>query len=163
MTTSCPDRASWQQLVDGTLPEAQQADLTAHLDSCAACRSVVDGLSTVGDSMVGMAGHLRQPTPPADTALQNVINDIKSGTHTEETQGEPPRPRDADLAFLAPPAQPGHLGRLAHYEVHEVIGKGGFGVVLKAFDEKLHRVVAIKVLAPELATSGTARKRFARG
>ena len=36
------------------------------------------------------------------------------------------------------------------------------GVVLKAFDEKLHRVVAIKVMAPQLATSATARKRFTR-
>ena len=35
-------------------------------------------------------------------------------------------------------------------------------MVLRAFDEKLHRVVAIKVLAPQLASSGTARKRFAR-
>jgi serine/threonine protein kinase len=34
------------------------------------------------------------------------------------------------------------------------------GVVLKGFDEKLQRVVAIKVLAPELAASGTARQRF---
>src|SRR5438132_1739769 len=36
------------------------------------------------------------------------------------------------------------------------------GIVLKAFDPGLHRVVAIKVLAPQLATSGTARKRFTR-
>jgi uncharacterized protein (TIGR03067 family) len=160
MTTSCPDRASWQQLVDGSLPEGQQAELTAHLDTCAACRSVVDGLSTVGDSMVRLAGHLRQPVSPADTALQNAINDIKSSTHTEETLAEPAGKRDEDLAFLAQPAQPGHLGRLAHYEIHEVIGRGGFGVVLKAFDEKLHRIVAVKVLAPSLAASGSARKRF---
>ena len=66
------------------------------------------------------------------------------------------------LAFLAPSRQPGALGRLDHYEVLEVVGKGGMGVVFKAFDEKLRRVVAIKVLAPQLATSGTARQRFVR-
>src|SRR5262249_12127637 len=43
-----------------------------------------------------------------------------------------------------------------------VVGAGGMGVVLRAFDELLHRVVAIKVLAPQLAASGTARKRFVR-
>ena len=34
------------------------------------------------------------------------------------------------------------------------------GVVLKAVDKSLDRTVAIKVLAPHLATSGAARKRF---
>jgi hypothetical protein len=36
------------------------------------------------------------------------------------------------------------------------------GIVLKAFDPKLHRVVAIKVVAPSLASNLTARKRFIR-
>jgi serine/threonine protein kinase len=44
----------------------------------------------------------------------------------------------------------------------EVISQGDMGIVLRAFDEKLHRVVAIKVLAPELARNGTARQRFVR-
>src|SRR5262249_4983141 len=37
-----------------------------------------------------------------------------------------------------------------------------FGTVYRAFDEKLRRVVAIKVLAPELAASASARQRFLR-
>jgi hypothetical protein len=36
------------------------------------------------------------------------------------------------------------------------------GVVVKGHDTRLNRVVAIKVLAPELATHATARKRFLR-
>ena len=49
-----------------------------------------------------------------------------------------------DLSFLAPPSEPGALGRLDHYEVLGVIGKGGMGIVLRARDTKLERVVAIK-------------------
>jgi hypothetical protein len=66
------------------------------------------------------------------------------------------------LDFLAPSRKPGSLGRLAHYEILEVVGRGGMGVVFRAFDTKLHRVVAIKALAPHLATSGAARQRFVR-
>jgi hypothetical protein len=68
----------------------------------------------------------------------------------------------ADLSFLAPPSEPGSLGRLDHYEVLEVVGRGGTGIVLRARDTKLSRVVALKALAAPLAASGTARQRFAR-
>jgi hypothetical protein len=68
----------------------------------------------------------------------------------------------AALDFLEPSAKPGALGRLGHYEVLEVLGRGGMGVVLRAFDDKLHRVVAVKALAPALAGNALARKRFVR-
>src|SRR5439155_17565200 len=55
---------------------------------------------------------------------------------------------------------PGLLGTLGDYEVQEVIGEGGMGVVLKAFEPALHRLVAIKVMA--CAGSATARRRFTR-
>ena len=78
-------------------------------------------------------------------------------TGAEQDGGDP----DA-LGFLRPSSQPGSLGRLAHYEVREVLGQGGCGIVLKAFDEKLHRLVALKVMAPHLATTSPPRKRFLR-
>ena len=66
------------------------------------------------------------------------------------------------LGYLEPSSREDSLGRLGHYEILEVIGSGAFGTVLKAFDEKLHRVVAIKVLAPVMAATSPARKRFLR-
>jgi hypothetical protein len=69
---------------------------------------------------------------------------------------------DELLACLAPSNEPGTLGRLDHYEVLEVIGRGGMGIVFKARDTRLQRIVAIKVLAAPLAASGTARQRFFR-
>ncbi|MFO0807642.1 MAG: protein kinase [Gemmataceae bacterium] len=69
---------------------------------------------------------------------------------------------DNDLGFLAPPGRPDSLGRIGHYEVLEVLGRGGFGIVFRAFDDVLQRVVAVKVLAPQVAATSPARKRFLR-
>ncbi len=66
------------------------------------------------------------------------------------------------IGYLEPSTKPGSLGRLAHYEVLQVIGRGAFGIVLRAFDEKLQRIVAIKVMSPEMASTSPARKRFLR-
>jgi serine/threonine protein kinase len=68
----------------------------------------------------------------------------------------------AGLEFLGPATKPGSLGRLGHYEVLNVLGRGGFSTVVRAFDEKLQRVVAIKVLSPQLAATSPPRKRFLR-
>jgi serine/threonine protein kinase len=84
------------------------------------------------------------------------------GADADTTRTGPGAEFDIPLNFLTPSTTPGSLGRLGHYEVQEVVGRGGFGIVLRAFDEKLHRVVAIKVMAPQLAASAGGRKRFAR-
>src|SRR5688500_10319482 len=88
--------------------------------------------------------------------------DRPAAEHLEmSTVGERAAPDDS-LAFLDPPSRPGSLGRIGHYEVLEVLGRGGFGIVLRAFDEVLQRVVAVKVLAPQMAATSPARKRFLR-
>src|SRR5687767_12475494 len=47
---------------------------------------------------------------------------------------------------------PSYLGR---YEVRQEIGRGGFAVVVLAWDEDLHSSVAIKILHPEFVHDGS--------
>ena len=47
----------------------------------------------------------------------------------------------------------------ARYQLERRLGQGGFGTVVKAFDEKLHRMIAIKIMSPQLATTSPRQNR----
>ena len=52
--------------------------------------------------------------------------------------------------------------RIAEYRIDAVAGRGGMGLVYRAWQERLQRVVAIKVIAPALAADAAFRIRFER-
>jgi serine/threonine protein kinase len=62
---------------------------------------------------------------------------------------------DADMA-------PGEPAQLAGYQVEEQIGRGGMAIVYRAVDARLGRRVALKILAPEIASDDSFRQRFMR-
>lgn len=152
----CPDLHRLQEMLAGTLPEQEQSALTSHLDTCATCRQTLEDLATDGESWSDMMSRLKNKSAAIEPALEQAMVQIKAADlGTKEAT-----PSDSkDLDFLSPPRQQGQIGRLAHYEISEVIGQGGMGIVLKGFDSILHRIVAIKVLP---AASPAARKRFLR-
>ena len=72
------------------------------------------------------------------------------------------KPTAEAFPFLAPPQSANELGRLAHYRVLKVLGRGGMGTVFMAEDTRLHRIVGLKVMLPALAKQKVAHDRFMR-
>ena len=94
------------------------------------------------------------------TALLRAYED--AGSFLETPVGGLRATQESSLSFLLPSDKEGVLGTIGPYEVLDEIGRGGMGVVMRAVDPKLNRVVAVKALLPELAANPNSRRRFLR-
>ncbi len=104
-------------------------------------------------------------TPESNGLLSAVYRRITNAVQWCGMAESAPSPEDrwqAIAKILGPSDKLDCLGTLGPYEISDVVGHGGAGVVLKGYDPKLSRFVALKVLAPEFAANATARKRFLR-
>src|ERR1700676_2456418 len=71
---------------------------------------------------------------------------------------KPSSPAGGSLAEVV--AGLGAGSQIAGYRLEEQIGQGGMAVVFRARDERLGRLVALKILAPALAGDAEFRRRF---
>jgi hypothetical protein len=128
--------------------EKDPADRPAFLDK--ACtnsrlRTRVEALLKAHDTAGNfLDGPAVRPAALVDTEDHHAGDSVCTSVH------EP-------LELLTHGATPGRLGLFAHYEILEVLGRGGMGTMLRGVDVKLNCAVAIKVLAPQLAANATAR------
>ncbi len=163
--TPCPDAARLKGLLESSLPAEEQKALVGHLDSCTGCQHSLETMAAGGAPVSEAVRQAERDQPASDSAYWAALRRLEGEPAADaRTVAEPDR-RDGDdvsLRFLQPAEDPQFLGRLAHFDVARVIGRGGMGIVLKAFDGCLQRPVALKVLDPEMADNEVARTRFCR-
>jgi HD-like signal output (HDOD) protein len=93
----------------------------------------------------------------ARTRLRGPGRDLNTADGTGSTGGTQ---ADFDTSCLDH-VPPGGF-RLGAYEIKEILGRGGMGVVFKGYDPLLARFVAVKMMTPQHLVSGEARERFLR-
>jgi serine/threonine protein kinase len=147
--SQCLQESDIEDLLTGNVATSQSERWEEHVSSCDVCRVAM--ASRVGD---------QQWWHEAERSLQGEI--IAEESHRCVDATDDRESTDELLKLLGPTDYPRMLGRIGTYEVLGVLGRGGMGIVFKAFDAPLNRYVAIKMLLPHLAASGAARKRFER-
>jgi len=131
----CPSHEELRALAAGELDATSRDSIRAHLDECASCNRV-------------------------DRVLAHESG--PSRTLTSHSRALVPRRAPPQVRLLGPDVQAGaYVGR---YLVIDLIGTGGMGAVYRAYDPKLHRNVAVKLIRvrPDREGSEPPRSRLLR-
>ena len=156
------DRRQLELALADRLPASQAEDLSSHLQHCEHCRADLERMAGEKEWWDDARSFLSSTDDIVAIDSSGAIQSSAATQHEHRESNDEPGDEEMPLHFLSPPSRPGLLGQLGHYDIEGVIGRGGMGIVLKAQDTVLNRLVAIKVLAGHLAQSGAARKRFGR-
>jgi len=161
MNIQHPDLETLQASLAGQLSDDQESIAKDHLADCESCRQRFEAIVGSGEEWSRIASALR-----VEAQSQRSLSSGSFSGRGDDAPVYPSEyaqsPIDFAIGFLEPSQRDDSMGKIGEFEIMSVIGFGGMGIVLKGFQEELNRPVAVKVMAPHLATSGAARQRFLR-
>jgi serine/threonine protein kinase len=154
-------------LVQDQLDDERSGELACHLDHCVACRDQLNKMSFAETNWKetrtvileeahrksSVTSHTKPPSQVSPEKISSLVRWLEPLDSERSTE---------DRGVADHVSSDRYIGQVDSYLVKRVIGYGGMGVVLEAWDTKLHRAVAIKAMHPHLAANGTARQRFVR-
>lgn len=158
---SCP---TIDELADCLDPvHALDSKLSCHLESCEQCQLTLKWIAGEDDWWAEAAETLAVEQSASVTRIVQSVCAL-SVPGQGDAKDDPLCVHEVSQLgqLLDPACHPELIGSIGRYELEQLVGRGGMGLVFRAFDTELQRVVAVKTLAVHLIPIGSARERFIR-
>ena len=163
---SCPSLQDLSDFLDGKLSESELDAIANHLNECANCESTCEDLE--GNSENQLDDWIRRSEesshPKAPAASEVVRRAIKNASSEARGRQASFNEQEAEVRFLlnaiGTSFDENGLAPFGDFEIIDVLGIGGMGIVFRANDTKLNRQVALKVMKPAFLTNRSAKDRF---
>ncbi len=175
---ACVSAPVLRQLLAGELMPSEEAEVTAHLESCPACERMALALSDDAATRDLLAAHRRAAAAPLSppAASPEELDEIRKRLHVLGWfHGEPPAGSEAGSTHAAPGgltqaalatdtrrSEPPPAPSVGKFEIIELVGGGGFGMVYLARDRTLNRQVALKLARTSVLADPDLKNRFVR-
>ena len=172
--TACVSAADLRALLAGDLSPDVEAAVMGHLETCPSCERVALELSDDPPTRALLAEH-RRVAPGTDSESAD-LDEIRERLHVlgwfqgkqlppsgnGSTQAAQDGGTQADGATSARRGEPPPAPTVGKFEIIELLGGGGFGMVYLARDRTLNRQVALKLARSSVLADPDLKNRFVR-